>query len=328
MQNPKFSLIVPCYNTANYLDACVDSLLRQSFSDFELLLVNDGSTDGTLASCRKWEAADGRIRVVDKKNGGLSDARNAGMAASRGQYLVFVDSDDFVEPGALEAFDGVIRPETEVVVTRLLDDIGTETLLRDPGMDAFFGTDTSLDQALTWVMRHSKNTWPAQGYVVSRKYVENHKLSFLVGYVHEDVDWTVRLFAKAKHVSICCLPWYHHRRERRGSITHSMNAKRILNVLEIAHGLIDGPVAAVKDYPERFRPMVTGRIMVSVFQTLVRYGQLATRAEKDAVVACAEKHAGIFRCQPKRKYRMFMFFVRLFGFRRVLDAYSLLPSGL
>ena len=327
MQNPKFSVVVPCYNTANYLDACLDSLMRQTFPDFEVLLVNDGSTDGTLASCRKWEARDGRIRVVDKENGGLSDARNAGMAASTGQYLVFVDSDDYIEPGALEAMDGVIKPETEIVVTRLLDDIGEKTILRDSGMDAFFATDTSLGHALSWVMQHSKNTWPVQGYVVSRKYVEKNKLSFLVGYVHEDVDWTVRLFAKANHVAICCLPWYHHRRERRGSITNTMNAKRIMNVLEIAHGLLDGPHAAVKDYPERFRQMVINRIMASVFQSLVRYRQLATQSEKNAVVACAQQYAGIFRYRPRKKYKAFMFLVGIFGFRRVLDAYSLLPMG-
>jgi len=99
----KVSVIVPVYNVCDYLADCVASLRAQTFADFECLLVDDGSTDGSGALCEELAAADGRFRVLHKPNGGLSDARNAGLDAAQGAFVAFVDSDDVLPPRALEA---------------------------------------------------------------------------------------------------------------------------------------------------------------------------------------------------------------------------------
>lgn len=99
---PLISVIVPIYNVEKYLPRCVDSLLGQRYRNLELLLVDDGSTDGSGALCEAYAARDARVRVLHKPNGGLSDARNAGLAAARGEYLSFVDGDDWVSPYYLE----------------------------------------------------------------------------------------------------------------------------------------------------------------------------------------------------------------------------------
>ena len=93
---PLISIIVPVYNVAAYLCRCVDSLLGQSYQNIELLLVDDGSTDESRAICDEYAARDARVRAFHKKNGGLSDARNAGLDAAKGAYLSFVDGDDWV----------------------------------------------------------------------------------------------------------------------------------------------------------------------------------------------------------------------------------------
>ena len=100
--DPLVSIIVPVYNVKPYLNRCVDSLLRQSYQNTELLLVDDGSTDGSEALCDEYAAQDARVRVLHKKNGGLSDARNAGVDAAKGEYLSFVDGDDWVSPYYIE----------------------------------------------------------------------------------------------------------------------------------------------------------------------------------------------------------------------------------
>ena len=92
------SIIVPVYNVEKYLPRCVASLRAQTLADIEIILVDDGSPDGCPQMCDRFAAEDARIRVVHKANGGVSDARNAGIAAARGKYLAFVDSDDFAEP--------------------------------------------------------------------------------------------------------------------------------------------------------------------------------------------------------------------------------------
>ena len=98
----KVSVIVPVYNVEKYLDVCLDSLINQTFDDFEIICINDGSTDSCLNILRQYAKLDRRIKIFSQKNLGLSAARNAGMKQANGEYIVFVDSDDFLSPVALE----------------------------------------------------------------------------------------------------------------------------------------------------------------------------------------------------------------------------------
>ena len=100
---PVLSVVVPIYNVEPYLRSCVESLLAQTFRDIELILVDDGSTDGCSAICDSYARLDSRVRVLHKENGGLSSARNAGMGIARASYLSFIDSDDLVHPQMLES---------------------------------------------------------------------------------------------------------------------------------------------------------------------------------------------------------------------------------
>ena len=100
--NKLISVIVPVYNASKYLDACISSICSQSYKDFELILVDDGSTDNSLEICRKYRLKDNRIIVVHQDNAGVSAARNAGLTLARGEYFCFVDSDDEIEPNLLE----------------------------------------------------------------------------------------------------------------------------------------------------------------------------------------------------------------------------------
>lgn len=104
------SIVVPVYNSARWLDACIESICRQTMPDWELVLVDDGSTDGSDAIVRDWEKRDGRIRSFRKENGGVSSARNFGIDRARGEYLMFVDSDDVCSPLLLETLHGAMTP--------------------------------------------------------------------------------------------------------------------------------------------------------------------------------------------------------------------------
>ncbi|WP_413307844.1 glycosyltransferase [Bacillus sp. 1P10SD] len=107
--NPKISIVVPIYNVERYLPACLDTILEQPFSDFELILVNDGSTDNCLDICNEYSLKDDRINVVNKKNGGLSSARNAGIEVSTGKYIVFIDPDDQICENYLESLYNIVE---------------------------------------------------------------------------------------------------------------------------------------------------------------------------------------------------------------------------
>lgn len=116
--SPKVSVVIPVYNSAKYLHECVDSVLAQSFSDWEVVAVDDGSSDDSPAILDEYAAKDSRIHVIHKPNGGVSAARNDGLDAAIGEYVLFVDSDDYLEQDALRlAYEEAIRVNADVVVT-------------------------------------------------------------------------------------------------------------------------------------------------------------------------------------------------------------------
>ena len=119
--SPEISIIVPVYKVERYLNECIDSILAQTFTDFELILVDDGSPDGCPALCDAAAAKDSRIRVIHKPNGGVSSARNAGLDAVRGNWIGFVDSDDSIDPSYYEKLHrAAVQSGAEIAIGDIL----------------------------------------------------------------------------------------------------------------------------------------------------------------------------------------------------------------
>ena len=121
MVEKKISVIVPVYNTGKYLRRCVDSIVNQTYKNLEIILVDDGSTDDSHAICDEYAKKDNRIKVIHKTNGGLSSARNAGLDSATGDYIAFVDSDDFVNKRSYEILISVLeRDDSDISIMRFL----------------------------------------------------------------------------------------------------------------------------------------------------------------------------------------------------------------
>jgi glycosyltransferase involved in cell wall biosynthesis len=113
----EISIVVPVYNVEKYLDKCISSILQQSFTDFELILVNDGSNDNSGSKCDEYKHIDSRIKVVHQENQGLSSVRNIGIETSKGKYITFIDSDDFVHPKMLEIlYNNILENKADISV--------------------------------------------------------------------------------------------------------------------------------------------------------------------------------------------------------------------
>ena len=119
---PKISVIVPVYNAEKYLHRCIDSILSQTFTDFELLLIDDGSKDGSGAICDEYAAKDNRVRVFHKENGGASSARNLGMDNAQGEWVAFVDADDYVLPSYLATYIEISTANVDMCVVGIIPD--------------------------------------------------------------------------------------------------------------------------------------------------------------------------------------------------------------
>ena len=118
---PEISVLVPVYNVEKYLDRCIKSIIEQSFVDIEIVLVDDGSQDGSLGVCERWAEKDDRIKVIHKESGGVSSARNVCLAAASGRYFCFVDSDDEIVPDALQIlYDLLIENDCDMVFARFV----------------------------------------------------------------------------------------------------------------------------------------------------------------------------------------------------------------
>lgn len=118
--NPKISIIVPVYNTEKYLSKSINSLINQTLKDIEIILVNDGSTDGSRNICEEFERKDNRIKLINKENGGQGSARNRGLEVAKGDYIAFIDSDDYINPEMYEKmYNSIKKYNCDVVVCQV-----------------------------------------------------------------------------------------------------------------------------------------------------------------------------------------------------------------
>lgn len=194
----KISIIVPIYNVEKYLNRCIESIVNQTYQNLEIILVDDGSPDQCSEICDQWALKDSRIKVIHKKNGGLSDARNKGMEIASGDYIGFVDSDDWLHKNALEILL-LFMQESQVDIVECKSSsveryVQDEIVLKNQIKSCRYSTETALSRLI--LEKPLKQTvW---NKLYRRKLIE--QIPFEVGKYHEDEYWTYQIFAKAKEI--------------------------------------------------------------------------------------------------------------------------------
>ncbi len=224
-----FSIIVPIYNVEKYLHECVDSVLSQTFHDFEIILVDDGSPDACPDICDEYKQKDSRIKVIHKENGGLSDARNAGLELAKGEYIIFIDSDDYWDDNkALEKIYNIIAERSPDVITWRF-----KKLFEDSGKIVPYGYSISKEKEEVfseWIK--SRNlTVSAAWKAIKRELFFKNQLTFVKGVYAEDVEWCARLLLVSNTMVPSNLDFYIYR-QHLGSITHKIGEKNIRDLRE------------------------------------------------------------------------------------------------
>ena len=202
-----FSVIVPIYKVEEYLDRCVESLVGQTYSDIEIILVDDGSPDKCPEMCDFWAVKDSRIRVIHKENGGLSDARNAGLAAATGDYVAFVDSDDYIDTSAFAAFAEYAHEKTDILVGDL-EVIGGENYSKHA--EELLGKAVSGEEYLKISIAKYRDPAPSCLNLYRREFLLENALEFKVGILHEDEQFMPRVFLAAKNVIYTGINFYRY----------------------------------------------------------------------------------------------------------------------
>lgn len=233
--NSLISIIVPVYNVEEYLSRCVNSILNQTYRDFELLLINDGSTDNSGAICEDFSKRDPRIKVIHKENGGLSDARNIGIDSAQGKFFLFVDSDDFIHPNMLELLvSNIIETDSDISVCSFqkvysekdceIDyQNNIETCTNLEALDKFFGSNDGVN-VVTWNKLYKAELF--------------NGIQFPKGRLHEDNFTTFKLLYRCRKVVYSNAKMYYYF-QRNNSITGAKKSKNYLDAIDANREMCD-----------------------------------------------------------------------------------------
>lgn len=285
MENtPLISVIVPIYKVERYLKKCVDSILKQSYTNLEIILVDDGSPDGCGKICDAFAQADHRVKVIHKKNGGLSDARNAGIDIAAGDYFAFVDSDDWIEPDTYAAMLAAAEKyNAKLVCAGRYDEeeaTGITTLGLCPEKEEFVPAKELVGRMFRWEHLDSA----AWDKLYARELFS--EIRYPVGRVVEDVPTTYRLVLLAGGGALLPKPVCHylHREE---SITSSSVSEKSFHGVENA-ALVHQDIA--KTLPE-LEP--DARYLLTISQK--HLVQTLDLEEKETKKKFAERHKTLRR---------------------------------
>lgn len=229
---PLISIIIPIYNVELYIHRCIKSVLVQTYTNLEIILVNDGSPDNCGRICDEYAQKDERIRVIHKKNGGLSNARNAGIAVAKGEYIGFVDSDDYIEPSMYEKLlNAILTQNTKLSMSAFycehedgkLDELNNVQLIPN-GVLLAEEVFVKLSEGNGWFFTVAWNKLYHKSLLNPRFYPN--------GKYHEDEFTIAPLLWEAKKISCISDKCYHYIYMREGSITGSNTDLRHLDALE------------------------------------------------------------------------------------------------
>ena len=225
---PLLSVIIPVYNVENYLKKCVNSILNQTFTDYEILLVDDGSTDCSSSICDDLAASDSRIKVFHQINGGLSSARNKGIAESSGKYLSFIDSDDWIDKNMFEDMLSCIIGDNEIDIVVCGHRVMTESGITEETV--VFSENEILDREKATTLILQDDIMPSFAWnKIYRKSLFNN-ISFPIGRIYEDTATIYKLFNISKRVYILNKVYYNYlRRSNSICLNPNIEGKRAMH---------------------------------------------------------------------------------------------------
>lgn len=222
------SVIVPIYNVERYIKKCIDSIRSQTYKNLEIILVDDGSPDECGKICDEYERIDSRIVVIHKKNGGLSDARNAGLEIIHGKYVAFVDSDDWIEPDMYQRlYENMMTFHADMSFAGVTDDVIDENGIEKSVKISNYGDEPFSENKIAAMKRYFHGSWAAWDKLYKASLFENVK--FPVGEINEDEAIVIELLAQCDTVCYTNEILYHYiKRANSNSITMSDFSKKKL----------------------------------------------------------------------------------------------------
>lgn len=231
MNKIKYSIIIPAYNVQDYLEKCISSVLQQKFDNYEIIIIDDGSTDRTGIICDSIGKMSEKIKVIHKKNGGLSSARNAGVEIATGKYTIFLDSDDFwVDETFLSNVNAIMTDEDLVIFNSYkFYDISSVKKPRFKLSKKFYSLND--EKKIEYIIK--KNIYKACAWdkIIKTSILQKNEIKFPEGVLSEDMQWCGKILEKVKKVNVYPNVVYAYR-QRNNSISKNVNKKHLMDIYE------------------------------------------------------------------------------------------------
>ena len=220
---PKFSIIVPVYNVEKYIGKCLDSIMNQTFKDYEVIVVNDGTKDKSMDIVKKYD-----VKVINQENSGLSAARNTGVSKATGEYLLFIDSDDYIEKDLLKELNKSISNHPDLIRFQIEEVYENNDKVIKYAEESF--TNKTGVEAFSIISKYHfvENAW---AYCFNRKFYMNNKFKFMEGTIHEDFGLIPLVIMKANTVNSISYIGYNYL-QRENSIMSERNYEKIKKRVE------------------------------------------------------------------------------------------------
>ncbi len=221
------SIIVPLYNCEKDISQCLESVIEQSFQDWEIIIINDGSTDDGPAICQQYVDQNPKIKIIHQKNQGLGPTRNVGIDESSGEYLIFLDSDDFLNHDSLENLAATIKDNNnpDMILCRassFYEKDGTKKdFFGEYDPDMIFG-ESSIEILLYLFKPPIESFWSAWNHVCKRRIAIDNNIRF-PGHLGEDLDWTPKIILKSTNFALLQTPYYNYRVTESSTSSNSFN---------------------------------------------------------------------------------------------------------
>lgn len=238
MKRPDISIVVPIYNVERDLKRCVESLINQTHRNIEIILVDDGSTDSCPEICDKYATIDSRVKVIHKTNGGLSDARNSGLREAIGEFILFVDSDDYIELDSCEFFLNSYDGKSDFIVGVAKQVNGKKIkLMCHRGLEN--GSTYNSKDFIINSIQHNEWYAPAWLNLYKREFLLKNNLEYKKGIYFEDIEMLPRLFIAANLIQYIDFAFYNYIIRENSIMTSSKNGSYIKDSLWIYKNWLD-----------------------------------------------------------------------------------------
>lgn len=304
---PTLSIIIPVYNTERYLRECIESILTQSFTDFELILIDDGSTDRSGEICEEYKKKDNRIVFIKKENGGVSDARNVGITLSRGKYLLFCDSDDTMIPNALtEIIPYAAENDFDITMcTYVLDyENGTQPITEQINFNESIHSDmcSVISEYMTGIV-----PWSACRNIIKRSIVAENRIRYDKRYLSaEDCDFYFNVCKYAAKFASVNKPVIRYRAARDGSTSNTVSKVNTESISKVYYKWL-----------KYFKTNYNGAAIEILHGLSNHYFYLMLESVKnnsdDEITDIFEKYKFVLRYVTGIKKRIFVIFCDIFG---------------